>query len=375
MNTSPMNTETMRADRRWRELAEAGRLRELYRDGNPAAGLDPVELRALFRQLDGEDAVGATLGICVQATTALPLLAAAAGKNKRALHPLSVLTDAVLAGRQMIGLAATDSTPGSDLTALSTTVDIEHDRLTLSGSKQWIANATYASHLLVLARHADGPGFTNFTWVVVPTDSPGVTVETAPVSLFDGSGTGHAAFRQVSLPLAYLGGTVGRGLIDFAHHISVERLASAAWGHAMCERVVRDTLACLRQRGDGPANLWNKDEVRRRIAECLLVTTELGTLIDRYADRIADRHDQLAAALVKAGAARAVEQVLSVAAHLQGARAFLDGGLQIQRAQAALWGIGGGTYEVMLSTIADHAERLLTEANPFASAENARAAS
>jgi citronellyl-CoA dehydrogenase len=351
--------EPTRADALWRRLARTGQVRELYRDGDPAAGVDAAALRALFRRLDDDESVGATLGVCVQATTALPLLAAAARRSKHALQPLSVITDAVLNGEQMVGLAATDSTPGSDLTALTTAVTIEDDHLMLSGSKQWTANATYATHLLVLARHSDGPGFANFTWVVVPVDAPGVTVEAAPASLFSGSGTGHAAFREVSLPLAYLGSAVGRGLVDFSYHISVERLASATWGHAMCKRVLRDTVDYLRRRGEGPANLWGKEDVRRRIAKCLLSTAQLGTLIDRCERDIVDRHDALSASLVKASAAQTVDEVLSVASHLQGAQAFVDGGLQTLRAQAGLWSIGGGTYEVMLSTIADHTDRLL----------------
>jgi citronellyl-CoA dehydrogenase len=351
--------EPPQADALWRWLAKTGQLQKLYQNGDPAFGVHATTLRTLFRQLDDSESVGAILGVCVQATTALPLLAAAARRNEQALHPLLVVTNDVLRGEQMVGLAATDSTPGSDLTALTTAVTVEDDRLTLSGQKQWIANATYATHLLVLARHSDGPGFTNFTWVVVPTDAPGVTIEAAAAPLFDGSGTGHAVFHEVTLPLAYLGGSVGRGLVDFSYHISIERLASAAWGHAMCERVLRETVAYLRQRGAGPANLWGKEEVRRRIAKCLVSTTHLGTLIDTYQQRIVDRHDQLAASLVKASAAQTVDEVLSVTSHLQGARAFAEGGLQTLRAQARLWSIGGGAYEVMLSTIADHTDLLL----------------
>jgi len=356
------STEPKQANELWRRLTATSWIRELYRDGNPAHGLNATVLRALFTYLDDNESVGTTLGICVQSTTALPLLAAAR-RDESALDPLSVIADAVLAGKQMVGLAATDDTPGSNLTTLATTVTIDDERVILSGRKKWIANAVFASHLLVLARQRAGSAFTNFTWVVVPTDAPGVTVEAVPAPLFAGSGTGHATFRDVTLPLAYLGGPVGRGLIDFASHICVERLASAMWGHAMCARVLRETVDYLRQRGQGPANLWGKEEIRRRIAKCLISTTLLDILLDRCQHDILDRHDSLSASLVKATAADTVEEVLSVTSHLQGARAFIDGGLQTLRAQAGLWSIGGGTYEVMLSTIAAHADHLLGEAS------------
>jgi citronellyl-CoA dehydrogenase len=353
-------TTVTRADALWHRLVQHERLTDvLYRQGDPARGLDAKPLHELMHRLDSSEEIGPTLGICVQATAALPILAAAAGRAADPRAPLRTALAGVLAGDRMVGMAATDTTPGSDLSALTTTVEVRPDGLILEGGKQWITNALYASHLLVLARHSAEPRFTSFTWVVVPTDAPGVTIEAAPVALFDGSGTGHAGFVGVRLPKAYLGSAVGRGLVDFTRHISVERLGSALWALAMCRRVLRETIDYLRHRGEGPANLWAKEEIRRQVARCVLSTDELGSLIGRYQDSIVDDHDALHASLVKASAARAVDEVLSIAAHLQGARAFADGGLHTLRAKAGLWSIGGGTYEVMLSTIADRADRVL----------------
>ena len=351
------------ADVLWRRLARTKQVWELYRDGDPAAGVDPAALRALFRRLDGAESTGALLGVCVQASSTLPLLATAA-RRAPDRQPLRAVADAVLAGEAMVGLAATDTTPGSDLAALTTTVDLGPDEVTVTGAKRWTAAATYASHLLVLARHRPGPAFTNFTWVLVPTAAPGVSVQPVASGLFAGSGTGHATFDRVRLPADHLCGSAGRGLVDFRQHIAVERLAGAGWGHALCQRVLRETVAYLRGRGEGPANLWAQDEVRRRVARCLLATTRLGTLLDRYEHDVADRHDATAAALLKATAAETVEEVVGTCAHLQGARAFADGGLQSLRAATGLWGIGGGTYELMLSAVADAADRLLGPADP-----------
>lgn len=349
------------ASQLWRRLAENGDLAALYRSGNPRAGVVPVRLRDLLRRLDAEESIGATLGVCVQATTSLPLLAEAARQAASPQHPLALLLRGVLAGRNHLALAATDETAGSDLVTLRTRLVLGPEYCRLSGTKQWVSNAVHATHLLVLARHRDGTEFTNFTWVVVPADYPGVRVEPAAAALFAGSGTGHVTFDDVCLPRDHVV-RPGRGLVDFVLHVSVERLASAVWGHAMCRRVLRETVDHLRCRDTGAGNLWDREEIRRRVGASLLATAQLDALTRRHEGPITEKHDHVAAAMVKAAAAQTVEEVLATCAHLQGARAFADGGLQTLRAQAALWGIGGGTYEVMLATIADQVDRLLVPA-------------
>lgn len=345
----------------WRVLVDSGEVARLYVGGDPARGIAPRQLHRLFTDLEAITSVGSLLGICVQTTTAIPMLSAAAVKARSAQDPAVATLTNVLSGDQMVALAATDTTPGSDLAALTTTVTLGDATVRISGQKQWVTNAAHAEHILVLARHAEGDAFTNFTWVLVPSDAAGVTIEPVASMLFEGAGCAHVSMRDVVLPSTSVTGGVGRGLIDFSRHISVERLASAVWGHSMSKRVLRETWEHLRHRGEGPGNLWSKDEIRRRVAKLLLSIRLLESLIDAHQDQIVAYRDSLGASMLKAAAAQTVEEVMREAAHLQGARAFADGGAQVLRAQAGLWGIGGGTYEVMLSTIADHVERELVD--------------
>ncbi|SER13254.1 citronellyl-CoA dehydrogenase [Streptomyces sp. yr375] len=340
-----------------------GGISRAYRDGSVRAGLDPDGLADVLSALDARFSVAATLSASVQLATALPVLAAGGGPVVEAA------LSGALSGRTTVALAATDVTAGTDLTGLRTEVRLAGDGnedgdgevagVWVSGEKQWIANATTAASFLVLARHRPGRHFTDFTWVLVPADAPGVTVRPAPSALFADSGVGHAEFDAVALSREHVVGRVGLGLPLFARHIAGERLAGALWGVALCRRVLADTHRRLSGRAHGTGTLWDLDHVRQRFARCLVRVQELQALAECRSEAVAVRYDASAAATLKAAAGATVTDVLGECAQWWGSAGFATGGIQEVRAQAALFGIGGGATEVVLDTVADHAGRLL----------------
>ncbi|GAB3677966.1 acyl-CoA dehydrogenase family protein [Saccharopolyspora tripterygii] len=341
----------------WLALGRAGLIEQVYRHGSPADGVLPERLARLLTAVDCRFPVGTTLALCVQTATALPLLAGDTAASARILH-------SALRGEVSLGLAATDVGPGSDLTALETEVRLgEHD-VVLTGAKRWITNATTANEFLVLARHRQGRHFTNFTWVLVPADAPGVHVSSAESDLFHGSGVGDVAFEQVRLERARVIGRPGRGLASFARHIAVERLAGALWALALCRRTLDHTLRGLSVRPHQQGTLWDIDSVRQRFAGCLVEVRQLDALVKDLSERIANNHDTSAAALLKAAVGTTVDRVLAECAQLQGAEGFTARGAQKLRAQAAIFGIGGGTTEVVRAAVADDAMTVLAELNP-----------
>ncbi|WP_407554663.1 acyl-CoA dehydrogenase family protein [Streptomyces sp. Pv4-95] len=339
----------------WAALGRAGLITRAYRDGDVRAGADPDGLAQLLAAVDSRFSLAATLSVSVQLATALPILAT--GSSQVARQALA----SALAGRATIALAATDVTAGTDLTALRTRVRIDDDGLEVTGEKNWIANTTTAAFFLVLARHRPGRHFTHFTWVLVPADAPGVTPCPADSVLFADSGAGHVVLDGVRLDRGHLLGRVGFGLPLFARHIATERLAGAQWGVALCRRVLDDTLRHLSGRPHGEGTLWDLDGVRRTFAACLVRVRELQALVAYHAEQVAVRHDTTAAATLKAAAGATVNHVLTECGQLWGAAGFATGGIQELRAQAALFGIGGGANEVVLGAVADAAEAVLAD--------------
>ncbi len=342
----------------WSALGAGGHLAACYRDGDPRRGVRPAALARLLAATDARFGIPATLSVSVPLATTLPVLAAGTTAEAR-----RALEDA-LAGRVTTALAATDVTAGTDLAGLRTAVHLDGDTVEVTGEKQWIANATTASWFLVLARLRPGRHFTAFTWVLVPSDAPGVHVRPADSSLYAASGTGHVRFDGVRLTAGHLVDRVGMGLPSFARHIATERLAGALWGVALCRRVLADTRRRLAARAHGEATLWDNEAIRQRFAACLVRTQELHALCEQFAEPVARRYDTTAAATLKAAAGATVGQVLGDCAQWWGAAGFADGSVQQTRAQAALFGIGGGATEVVLATLADSAEQVLARLEP-----------
>ncbi|MEU0784649.1 acyl-CoA dehydrogenase [Streptomyces sp. NPDC006173] len=337
----------------WAAFGAAGLLTRAYRGGEIRDGIDPDGLADLLAATDAHCSIPATLSASVQLATALPLLATGTGPAvERTLRR-------TLTGRATLALAATDTSAGTDLTALRTEAVLDDGWVTVTGGKEWIANTTTAEAFLVLARHHPGRHFTSFSWVLVPADAPGVSTRPAPSTLYASSGVGHVTFDAVRLDRAHLVGRVGLGLPLFARHIAVERLAGALWGVALCRRILQATRHRLADRAHSDVTLWHLPHIRQRFASCLLRVQELQALADRFAPDVARRHDTRAAAMLKAAAGTTVPYVLGECAHLWGAAGFADGGIQEVRAQAALFGIGGGATEIVLEALADSADQIL----------------
>ncbi|WP_239146841.1 acyl-CoA dehydrogenase family protein [Streptomyces sp. SID10815] len=351
-DTAPRDT-AMSGSAAWAALGAAGHLTRVYRGGDVRRGIDVDGLADVLATADARWSVPATLSASVQLATALPVLATGTGPAVE--HALT----RALSGTATLALAATDTTAGTDLTALRTEAAVDATGVVVTGGKEWITNATTAESFLVLARHRPGRHFANFTWVLVPADAPGVAVRPARSALYAGSGAGHVSFDAVRLGREHLVGRVGFGLPVFARHIAVERLAGALWGVALCRRVLDGTRRRLTGREHREGTLWSRGHVRQRFAAALVRVRELHALTERSAPAVAGHYDLQAAATLKAAAGTTVPYVLGECAHLWGAAGFADGGMQEIRAQAALFGIGGGTTEVVLETVAEGAERVL----------------
>ncbi|WP_150243254.1 acyl-CoA dehydrogenase family protein [Nocardiopsis quinghaiensis] len=140
-----------------------------------------------------------------------------------------------LTGGEIAAAAFSEPGAGSDLSAMATTIRSEGDTVVVDGRKSWITTSAYADLLLVFGRFGDAAAA-----VVVPADTPGVTVERIPEPL-GCRAAGHAdiTFDGVRVPAdAVLGGT-GLPLPFLVTAALAHGRMSVAWG---CVGILR---ACL----------------------------------------------------------------------------------------------------------------------------------
>lgn len=76
----------------------------------------------------------------------------------------------------LAAMALTEDGAGSDLRSVTTTVIDKGDRLILNGRKTFISNAGFSDFFLVLAKETAASGEEGLTFLLVPADSPGISI-------------------------------------------------------------------------------------------------------------------------------------------------------------------------------------------------------
>ncbi|MFQ5437034.1 MAG: acyl-CoA dehydrogenase family protein, partial [Anaerolineae bacterium] len=111
-------------------------------------------------------------------------------------------------------LSLTEPGAGSDLQGgVRTTAVKEGDSWIIDGQKMWMTNASISDLIVVLCRTDRAGGSHSLSHILVPTDTPGVTIGPAEKKMgLKGSPTHAVTFDEVRAPLENLLGEEGRGL-------------------------------------------------------------------------------------------------------------------------------------------------------------------
>ncbi|MEZ4589672.1 MAG: acyl-CoA dehydrogenase family protein [Chloroflexota bacterium] len=111
-------------------------------------------------------------------------------------------------------LSLTEPGAGSDLQGgVRTTAVKEGDSWIIDGAKMWMTNASISDVMVLLVRTDQAGGSRSLSHIIVPSDTPGITIGPAEKKMgLKGSPTHAVTFEEVRVPLENLLGTEGRGL-------------------------------------------------------------------------------------------------------------------------------------------------------------------
>lgn len=111
-------------------------------------------------------------------------------------------------------LSLTEPGAGSDLQGgVRTTAVREGDSWIIDGSKMWMTNASISDVMVVLVRTDPAGGSRSLSHIIVPTDTPGITIAAPEKKMgLKGSPTHAVTFEEVRVPADNLLGKEGRGL-------------------------------------------------------------------------------------------------------------------------------------------------------------------
>lgn len=133
-------------------------------------------------------------------------------------------------------LGLTEPQVGSDLRALTTTVEQDGDELVVNGHKSFITNAGDADIYSVLARQGDG-----FTLVLVPATAAGVTV-TRPHQILAPHVLGDVVLADVHVPADHVLGEPGGGFRLMLATLATFRVSVAGAAVGLAQRALDEAL-------------------------------------------------------------------------------------------------------------------------------------
>jgi len=319
-------------------------------------GLDYSYSMAMAEALGHIRCGGVPMAIGVQTDMATPALARFGSDELRA----QFLAPAI-AGAAVACVGVSEPGAGSDVAALRTTARKDGGDYVINGSKMWITNSLQADWMCLLAITGDGPAHRNKSLIIVPMDTPGVSVGKKIRKIgMDSSDTGLIHFDDVRVPQRFVVGEENKGFTYQMLQFQEERLWCAANVMQQMDNCIQATIDYTRERKIFGASVLDNQWVHFKLAEMQAEVEALRALTYRACGLYVSGADVTPlASMAKLKAGRLARQVTDGCLQFWGGMGFtLENVVSRFYRDARLTSIGGGADEVMLGIICKHMDIL-----------------
>ena len=255
----------------------------------------------------------------------------------------------------MIGcIGVSEPGAGSDVAGLKTTAKKDGDDYVINGTKMWITNAPSADFICLLANTSDDKVHVNKSLIVVPMNTPGVTVAPKLEKLgMRASETAQVFFDNVRVPQRNRIGQEGAGFMMQMMQFQEERLFGAANIIKGLESCVNSTIDYCKDRETFGQPLINNQAIHFRFAELQTEIEALRCMVYQGVEAYEHKQDVTKlASMAKLKAGRLGREVTDSCLQYWGGMGFMWDN-QVSRAyrDVRLVSIGGGADEIMLGII------------------------
>ncbi|MBR9842187.1 MAG: acyl-CoA dehydrogenase [Rhodobacteraceae bacterium] len=263
------------------------------------------------------------------------------------------LTPAI-AGESIASIAVSEPHAGSDVAAIRTRAEGDGDDYILNGQKMWITNATQADFFCVLANTGETDKHRNKSLIIVPADTPGVSVGARLGKLgMRGSDTAPVFFDNVRVPKRFRIGEEGMGFTYQMQQFQEERLFGAAMSIKGLELCVTSTIDYTRDRTAFGKPILDNQLVHFQLAEMQTEVEALRALTYRATEAyVAGEDVTLLASMAKLKAGRLSRSIPDQCLQFWGGMGFVEDSLvnRLYR-DLRIVPIGGGADEIMQGII------------------------
>jgi short-chain 2-methylacyl-CoA dehydrogenase len=316
------------------------------------------DLTALCVAIEEIGQVDQSLGVTLEADVCLgiePLVYYGTQEQKERWLP------DLAAGRALAAFGLTEPEAGSDASAVRTTAKRDGDEWVINGAKQFISNSgTPITSIVTVAVRtgATADGAPELSAIIVPTGTPGFTVEPAYDKLgWHAADTHPLTFTDCRVPGDHLLGERGKGLSQFLARLDDGRIAIAALSLGCIRACLEMATTYAKERETFGAPIGSRQGVAFQLAD-LAVMAEAASALTYRAAWLRDSgrpRDQVkqAAAAAKLYASESAVTAAHVASQVFGGYGFMEE-YPIARfyRDAKVLEVGEGTSEVQRLVLA-----------------------
>jgi citronellyl-CoA dehydrogenase len=320
------------------------------------AGLDYSYAVVMAEALGHIQCGGLPMAIGVQTDMATPALALFGSDALRQ----EFLAPAI-AGDMVACIGVSEPGAGSDVAAVKTTARKDGDDYIINGGKMWITNSLQADWLCLLANTSEGPAHKNKSLIIVPMNTPGITVakKIRKIGMMS-SDTGLIHFDDVRVPQRHRIGEEGLGFTYQMQQFQEERLWAAANAIQSLTNCIEQTIAYTGERMAFGKSILDNQTVHFKMAELKTEVESLRALTYMATEYyLAGKDVTEWASMAKLKAGRLLRTVPDSCLQYWGGMGFTwDNLVSRLYRDGRLDSIGGGADEVMLGIISKHMHTL-----------------
>jgi len=265
----------------------------------------------------------------------------------------------VASGENKLGaLALTEPGAGSDLQGGVTTKAIKDgDEWVINGAKMWCTNASIAEYIITLVRTDAGGGSRSLSQILVPTDTPGLTIGPAEKKMgLHGSPTHAVTYEDVRVPLGNLIGEEGKGLHQTLATLDGGRIGIGAISVGLAQAAFEHAVNYARERKAFGKAIAEQQAIQWMLADAAAEIEVARTMLYKTAWlKEQGRNYNKEAAIAKMFATEMAERVCRNAIQVHGGFGY-SSEYPVERIyrDARLMTIGEGTSEIQRIVIARH---------------------
>lgn len=255
-------------------------------------------------------------------------------------------------------LCLTEPGAGSDLKGgVRTSAVKEGDSWLIDGAKMWATNASIADTMIVLCRTDPAGGSHSLSQILVPTETPGITIGPPEKKMgLNGSPTHAVTFTEVRVPMANLIGEEGQGLQQTLAMLTKGRISIGALAVGLAQAAYERALQYAKERETFGKPIGQHQAIQFMLADAA-TEIQAARLMIYWAAWLRDQGKPYAkeAGMAKLMATEMSERVCRNAIQVHGGYGY-SREFEVERMyrDTRLMSIGEGTSEILRMVIARH---------------------